>query len=106
MALPRHWRPRLTAPLVGVSRADGGLGWSSRRPDARPAPTVVGVYATAEVCQEALEETYGPRLRQLDATAMGGKNPAQLVQRSPNKYHWKVGMPGNRNVYEAWCSPK
>lgn len=67
---------------------------------------MVGVYATAEACQEALEETYGPRLTPLDATAMGGKNPAVLVQRTPSRYHWEVGFVGNRSVYEAWCAPE
>jgi hypothetical protein len=68
-------------------------------------PKVQGTYATHDACAHALRERYGPELDQLDKLSMGGKNIAVgPVQRTPSKFRWEVGMPGNRLVHEAWCA--
>jgi DNA-binding XRE family transcriptional regulator len=105
--------PPETPPVSGwklwyhnISGPAGYLGTEHGKGFLLPTPQLKGVYATGGLCQEALDQQYGAQMTQYQKMSMGGKNIGiGKLERSPNKYHWELGMPTSpRSVYEAWCA--
>ena len=75
--------------------------WDTGTAAAPKSPLVLGDFASAAACEEALEQRYG-RLLAVLPFASGAQTPP-VVEKRAGHFHWETRGLGGQRSYTAWC---